>query len=96
MTAIRLLIGHRHNTYADEFAPEVFAVVDEWTLDENPQYWIDKVAEEKAEQGDDVEAWAEVEFDLNDEDLMRALYPKPYVAYSKIRPADPISEENNQ
>lgn len=94
MTTIRLLVGHREEHYPGEYAPEVFAVVDEMTLDENPTYWVEKVAEEKAGSGEGITAWAEVEFDLNDEDLMRALYPKPYVAYSKIRPADPISEED--
>ncbi len=79
MTTIRLLIAHRKETYHGQFAPEILAGVDEWTLDENPDYWVEKVAAEKAEQDDDVNAWAEVEIELNTADLMAALYPNPEI-----------------
>ena len=73
--AVRLLILQRKCRYPGEHAPEVLSVVDEWTLDENPSWWTAEVAKHKAAQGDDADAWAEVEVEMPLAEIQAALYP---------------------
>ena len=72
---VRLLVGHRKDSYPGEYAPEVVAVVDEFTIDDNPEWWSNEVAKQKALWGTDADAWAEIEVSLPREELMAALYP---------------------
>lgn len=73
---VELLVCHRVESYPGEHAPEVLAVCDEWTLDENPQWWVDEIAKQKAAVGDDAAAFAVVTIELSADALMLALYPK--------------------
>lgn len=71
----RLLILQRKCRYPGELAPEVLAVVDEMTLDENPEWWPTEVAKNKDAVGDDADAWAEVEIEMPLAEIRAALYP---------------------
>lgn len=82
----RLLILQRKCRYPGEHAPEVFAVVDEWTLDENPSWWPTEVAKHRDAVGGDADAWAEVEIDLPMSAVRAALYPSPKVPVSRVTP----------
>lgn len=72
---VRLLAGHRNNTYLGEYAPEVFAAADEATLEGNPAWWQGRVAQERQRQGDDVAAWAQIDVPVPLAPVWDALYP---------------------
>lgn len=71
----RLLVMHRKENYGGEYGPEILAVVDEYMLDENPQWWTDEIARRKDIMGGEASAWAEIEVDLDTKAVMEALYP---------------------
>lgn len=71
----RLLVLHRKEIYPGEFGPEVMAVADEYTLDQNPEWWENEVARQRDLVADDAAAWAEVDIEISADALMRALYP---------------------
>ena len=79
LLTVRLLILQRKCRYPGELAPEVMAVVDEVTLDENPSWWPDEISRHKDSVGDDADAWAEVEVDIPVDAVIAALYPTPKV-----------------
>lgn len=81
----RLLVLQRVCRHPGEFAPEVVSVVDEWTLDENPDWWPTEVRAQKSAVGSDADAWAEVEITLPLSALHAALYPAPAVPVTSIR-----------
>lgn len=70
-----LLVVHRKESYEGEFGPEILAVVDEYTMDENPHWWAAEVLRRKRMFGPDANAFAEIVIDLPVSDLMDALYP---------------------
>lgn len=72
---IYLLVMHRREDYPGQHGPEVLAVVDQWTLDENPEWWDAEVARQKSLVGGDAAAWTVVTAVLDQDELMRALYP---------------------
>lgn len=72
---ITVLVMQRKQAYDGQFLPEVLGVVDEVALEENPQWWVDEIAKQKASIGDDADAWAEVTFEVPTEALDAALYP---------------------
>ena len=74
-----LLVLHRKESYPGEFGPEILAVCDEFTMDENPQWWTDEVARRTRQIGDEASAWAEVVIDLPIDAVMAALYPSTTV-----------------
>lgn len=74
---IFLLVLHRKETYPGEYRPEVVSVVDEVTLEENPAWWVDEIAKQKAVIGDDAERWTVITASMPDNALMAALYPRP-------------------
>lgn len=74
---IRLLVLHRKEAYPGQLAPEILSVVDELTLEDNPEWWEQEVAKQQADVGDDAAAWAQVEATLDVDALMAALYPTP-------------------
>ena len=73
---VELLVMHRRERYEGEYAPEVLAVCDEWTLEDNPGWWEREIVQQKALIGDDASAWAVVTIELSTDSLMLALYPK--------------------
>lgn len=73
---VTLLVLHRKESYPGQHAPEVVAVVDEWILDENPDWWTAEIERQKGLVRDDASAWAEVTISFPTEALMSALYPK--------------------
>lgn len=79
MIRARLLVLQRKCWYPGEHAPEVLSVVDEWTLDENPEWWSSEVTKQKASIGDEADAWAEVDIHLPASVIERALYPERVV-----------------
>lgn len=72
---IQLLVLHRTESYPGEYAPEVVDVVDEYSLDEYPEGWDERVAQHKRDVGNDASAWAIVSTEIETDDLMAALYP---------------------
>lgn len=74
-----LLVMHRKESYPGEHAPEVLSVCDEWTMDENPEWWDKEVAMRKRTVGSDASAFAEIVVDLPTDTVMAALYPAPIV-----------------
>jgi hypothetical protein len=81
---IELLVLHRKESYPGELAPEIVDVVDEYSLDEYPQGWADRVAEHKREIGNEASAWALVATSIEVDDLMAALYPLNEVENSGV------------
>lgn len=73
---VRLLVGHYCESYPGQHAPTVFGAVDEFVLDENPDWWDQHVAAEKTKAGDEVAAWAEVSLEVDTEALFAALHPE--------------------
>lgn len=80
---VELLVMHREERYEGEYAPEVVAVCDEWTLEDNPKWWADEIAKQKSlhASAEDAgpgaaRAWAVVTIELSVDSLMLALYPK--------------------
>lgn len=71
----RLLVLHRKEIYPGEFGPEIMAVADEYTLDQNSEWWENEVARQKSLVADEASAWAEVDIEISADALMRALYP---------------------
>lgn len=71
----RLLVLHRKEMYPGENGPEIMAVADEYTLDQNSEWWESEVARQKSLVADDASAWAEVDIEISADALMRALYP---------------------
>lgn len=88
----RLLVLQRKCHYPGEFAPEILAVVDEWTLDENAEWWHAEVKKQKTTVGQDADAWAEIEVDLPQSALLGALYPSPKMAVSAVRTVEGSTE----
>lgn len=86
-----LLVLHRKESYSGEFGPEILSVCDEFTMDENPQWWADEVARNKAEIGSEASAWAEVVIDLPTDAVIAALYPSPTVP-ATIVATSPVQE----
>lgn len=70
-----LLVLHRKESYDGEFGPEIVAVCDEFTMDENPAWWVEETARQKAAVGNNASAWAEVTIEVPTYALMTALYP---------------------
>ena len=90
--AARLLILQRKCRYPGEYAPEIFAVVDEWTLDENPSWWPSEVAKHKEAVGPDADAWADVEIHLPLAAVRAAL--NPVVTAIAVRLTPPTDTRN--
>ena len=90
---IQLLVLHRKEDFEGQLRPEVLAVVDEVTLEENPPWWPEEIAKQKAAVGDDAAAWAIVRATLDDEALMAALYPSGDLGVLSVQPvAEPAAE----
>lgn len=80
-----LLVLHRKERYEGEYLPEVISVVDEITLEENPDWWPQEVAQQKATIDDStIAAWAEIEIEVPTEDIMKALYPRTKTISAKV------------
>lgn len=89
---VHLLALHRKERYDGEFAPEVVAVCDEWTMDENPSWWPEEIQRQQDAVGNDAVAWAQVTIDLPVNDLLSALYPNPQV-HAIITATEPVVRE---
>lgn len=76
---VHLLIGHYKTLYAGQYAPNVFLACDEYILEDNPTWWPENVAKEKAKCGDEIQAWAEIVVEVDDEKMLDALYPSRHV-----------------
>lgn len=73
---VTLLVLQRAESYDGEFAPEVLAVVDEYTNDENPEFWPAEVKRVKDRLPDEeVEAWAEIVVEINEDTIRERLRP---------------------
>lgn len=73
---IHLLIGHYRESYPGQHAPNVFLATDEFLLEENPEWWDEHIALEKSRAGAEVEAWAQVALEVDEDALLRALHPE--------------------
>lgn len=72
---ITMLAMHRKEQYSGEYAPEIMSIVDEVTMDENPQWWGEEIERQKALIGSEASAWAEIAVEVSTEAIMAALYP---------------------
>lgn len=81
---IRLMCLHRHENYAGEYAPEVVGVVDEYTNDENPDYWRDEKARMKKTYGSEGKL-AEVEIEVESQDILSAIHKIPTARVGELR-----------
>lgn len=82
---MRLLALHRKEDYPGQYLPEIMTVVDEGTLDENPEWWPAEIErQKKAHQDSTVAAWAEVEIEVPTQSILDALYPKPVVVEATV------------
>lgn len=73
---IWLLAVQRVEDYPGQLSPEILAVVDEGTMEENPHWWPQEVARHKAEIGDEAESWAILTAQIPDDALRSALRPQ--------------------
>ncbi|KQP62929.1 hypothetical protein [Nocardioides sp. Leaf285] len=72
---IHLLVCHYQEAYPGEHAPSVMAAADEFLIEENPTYWHQEVAQQKAQIGDEAAAWAEIAVEVDTEAILDALHP---------------------
>lgn len=72
---VHLLIGHYKEQYPGQLLPNVFLSCDETIMEENPSWWPENVAKEKAKCGTEVQAWAEIVVEVDEEAMLDALYP---------------------
>lgn len=70
-----MLVLQRKESYPGQLGPEVLAIVDEVTLDDNGSWWTDEIQRHKASVGDEADAWAVIEAVIPTKALMDALYP---------------------
>ena len=80
---IQLLCLHRNESYAGEYLPEVVSCVDEVTLDENPQWWVDEKAKAR-ELFKNVGKLAVVEIEVATQDILDAIHKVPTVRVTKF------------
>lgn len=76
---IYAIFGQRNCTYEDEYAPELLEAWDEWTVEENPQDWDEKLDKWLSEQGPG-HAFSKVEvfhIEIDEETLYKALNTSP-------------------
>jgi len=71
---VRLLVHHMEGNYPGEYLPEIATATDEGVLEANPEWWADEIERQKDDSGRD-QAWAEVDIEVNEDDLMSILYP---------------------
>ena len=71
---VTMLVLQRKVSYEGEMGPEILACADEVTLDENPDWWSEEVARQKASIGNDADAWA-----VSNDAIQKALYPEQRV-----------------
>lgn len=76
---VTMLVLQRKVSYEGEMGPEILACADEVTLDENPDWWSEEVARQKASIGNDADAWAEITFEVSNDAIQKALYPEQRV-----------------
>ena len=62
---VTMLVLQRKVSYEGEMGPEILACADEVTLDENPDWWSEEVARQKASIANDA--------------IQKALYPEQRV-----------------
>lgn len=80
----RILVMQRKGAYPGQYAPEVLAIVDEHTLEDNPTWWDEEKQRQHDLVGEDAQAFAEVDLVLNDAAIERALYPQIVVEYPQV------------
>ena len=78
---IKLIIGHRHESYDGQYAPEVLDAWDEYCLDENYEGFTESLERQKS--ADCFASVAVVTLSVSNKDILAALYPKNEVA-SKV------------
>lgn len=84
----RILVLHRKEQYPGQLAPEFMLIADQWMLEENPQWFDDEVRKVKQSIGDDANAWATIEVELDHEAVLRALYPASETITAHVLSAD--------
>jgi hypothetical protein len=72
---VNLLIMHYKEKYDGQYMPNVVLACDEFIMDENPSWWSENVAKEKAKVGNEAAAWAEIVVEVDSEAMLDALYP---------------------
>src|SRR5690606_2314849 len=73
---IKLLVIQRVQPYPNAYLPEILSVVDEVTLDDNPEWWDEEVEKQLALVGeDDIDSWAILSAEIPIRQIEQALYP---------------------
>ena len=80
---IKILFGHRKENYEGEYAPEVLGAIDEYSHDENPQWFLDRCI--KYTQDESFNIVKVVEIEVEDSDIMNALYPRTKIIGGKVK-----------
>ena len=70
---IKILFGHRKENYEGEYAPEVLEAIDEYSNDDNPDWFLKRC--EGYERDESFNVLKVVEIEVKDLDIMRVLYP---------------------
>jgi len=70
MMKIKVLFGLRKESYAGQYAPEALVVVDEFTDEENPDYF-DEAARKSRSKYDEWMSFAVVEIGIDQEEVRR-------------------------
>ena len=81
---VHLLIGHYKESYPGQLLPNVFLSCDETIMEENPSWWPENVSKEKAKCGGEVQAWAEIVVEVDEERMLDALYPSRHVIAAPV------------
>lgn len=83
-----VLFAQRKERYPGEFAPEAMAVMDEFGMDEIPEYMDQKIAE--AKKNDDLESVVLIPMEVDRDAIMALLRP---VALIKAEVLSPFAEK---
>lgn len=70
---IKILFIQRKCSYEGEYAPEALAMVDEYTDDENPDYFINECKTQLEKVGDEIASQRVLEISISDKAIDEAL-----------------------
>ena len=92
---IKLLVIQRKGHPTTHYLPEVLAVADEVTLEENPDWWETEKAKQIELLEGDYDAVAEVVVHLNENKIYAALFPEQPVLWGNVAPPKWWTQEDS-
>ncbi len=82
---LHVLFIQRKESYHEEHAPEALVIADEYTMDENPEWFEKRCEEELKSTGDDILGHAVVIIEVDQDIIRKACLPPRIVLPSKIK-----------